>query len=65
MNTRSYKLSAVFTLLVMLAISGFAHPQGLNNNEVEFTGNVTSVIVNGQGLGTLFVTVNRCEDSLG
>jgi len=61
MNIKSYKMFTAFGLMALLAISGFAHANGLNNNEVEFTGTVESVIVNGEGLGTLFVTVNTIE----
>jgi hypothetical protein len=61
MSIRHLGLIAIFPLIGLVAISGLAHANGLNSNEVEFTGNVESVIVNGEGLGTLFVTVNTIE----
>jgi hypothetical protein len=45
-------------LLVFWAMTGLAQAQWLNNNEVAFTGALTSVSVNGEGVGTLFVHMN-------
>ncbi len=48
----------IFVLLAVVAIAAVAYPQGLNNNEVVFTGAITSALPNGEGLGTLFVQVD-------
>lgn len=53
------KARVSFTTLVFavsfVLVAQFAPAQGLNNNEVEFTGTISSVVVNGEGNGTLFV----------
>ena len=57
--------SSLFTILVLsLALfSPIVLTAGdtLNNNEVTFTGTILSVLDNGQGGGTLFVSVNQTE----
>lgn len=54
MRTRVSFTALVFAVSFVLAAQ-FAPAQGLNNNEVEFTGTISSVVVNGEGNGTLFV----------
>ncbi len=49
-----------FTLVIIaalccLAVTAFA--DGLNNNEVEFTGAISSVAPNGEGVGTVFLSL--------
>ncbi len=45
-------------LLTVVAVAAVAYPQGLNNNEVQFTGTITAALPNGEGLGTLFVQID-------
>jgi len=52
---------AMLFLFASTAMAGFAQAAGLKNHEVEFSGNVQSVIVNGEGVGTLFINVNTIE----
>jgi hypothetical protein len=61
MKTRCRISIAVCALLAMIAMTGLAQAQWLNNNEVAFTGTVTSVSVNGEGVGTLFVRMNTVD----
>jgi len=50
-----------FALSILLALTGLAQAQWLNNNEVAFTGTVSSVVVNGKNVGTLFVRIETAE----
>lgn len=45
--------------LCMLAFAGAGNADVLSNNEVDFTGAISSLVVNGEGVGTLFI---RLED---
>jgi len=54
MKARVSFTTLVFAVSFVLAAQ-FAPAQGLNNNEVEFDGTMTSVVVNGESDGTLFV----------
>lgn len=48
-------------LLAILSTAGLGYADVLNNNEVQFTGAVKTVVVNGQGVGTLFVTLDTFD----
>ena len=48
-------------ILSVLALAAVAYPQGLNNNEVEFTGTVVTALDNGDGQGTLFVSIDTVD----
>ncbi|MBI4454989.1 MAG: hypothetical protein HY644_03720 [Acidobacteria bacterium] len=51
-----------FFLPVVITFCALSVPilaQNLNNNEVEFTGVISSVVVNGEGVGALFVHVEN------
>ncbi|HYK89929.1 MAG TPA: DUF5666 domain-containing protein [Acidobacteriota bacterium] len=53
-------------LTLIIAISIWAGPsvilaQELNNNEVQFTGTISSLVTNGEGLGTVFVRVESFD----
>ncbi|MBP1595765.1 MAG: hypothetical protein H6Q05_1142 [Acidobacteria bacterium] len=61
MKTEIRILKIVCILAVLIAMTGLAQAQWLNNNEVAFTGAVTSVIANGEGVGTLFVRLDTLE----
>src|SRR2546425_1479352 len=37
------------------------HAEGLNNNEVEFTGTISTLVVNGEGVGTVFIHVENVD----
>ncbi len=45
-------------LMAMMTVAAVAYPQGINNNEVKFTGAITAALPNGEGLGTLFVAID-------
>ncbi len=45
-------------VLALLIVTCAAWADGLNNNEVEFTGAISSLVVNGEGVGTLFIRLN-------
>jgi hypothetical protein len=53
--------TAIFAALASILAAGVVLADGLNNNEVRFTGKVETVIVNGEGVGTLFVTLDTFE----
>jgi hypothetical protein len=55
MKTRMYLTVPALVLAILLLPASFAMAQGLNNNEVEFDGTISSVVVKGEGNGTLFV----------
>ena len=48
-------------LLVLFSPLALVAGDSLNNNEVKFTGTILSVLENGDGGGTLFVSVNQTE----
>jgi hypothetical protein len=48
-------------ILSVLALAAVAYPQGLNNNEVEFTGTMVTALDNGDGQGTLFVSIDTVD----
>ena len=48
-------------LLALFCASTLGIADGLNNNEVQFTGVVKSIAVNGQGAGTLFVSLDTID----
>ncbi len=47
----------VFLLLLACGLACLSYGDGLDNNEVEFTGTVTSVLTNGDGTGTVSVQI--------
>jgi hypothetical protein len=53
-----FMYAGLFFLLVVgiSGLSGPAYSEGLNN-EVEFTGYISSVVINGEGVGTVFVRI--------
>jgi len=57
MKTSALKLFAL-PLMAILWMAGFGFADLLNNNEVQFTGAIESVVVNGEGMGTLFVRLD-------
>jgi hypothetical protein len=59
MVNKSFMKLAILHLFTILAFMGLAHASGINNNEIEFTGNVESVAVNGKRIGTLFINVDN------
>jgi hypothetical protein len=61
MTNTCFMKFAILLLLASVVMAGSAQAAGLKNNEVEFSGNVESVVINGEGIGTLFVTVNTIE----
>ncbi|HEY2934545.1 MAG TPA: DUF5666 domain-containing protein [Acidobacteriota bacterium] len=61
-----FRTSARFCFLLTLTLSIVhiftpAFAEGLNNNEVEFTGVISSVVQNGEGGGTLFVKFDNLD----
>lgn len=44
-----------FLFLVLLGLLQPLRADDLNNNEVSFTGTISSVVVNGEGVGTIFI----------
>ncbi len=44
-------------LLAICSLPGLVLSDGLNNNEVEFTGTISSLVANGEGIGTVFIRV--------
>lgn len=47
------RISLLFFALFGLLLPG--HADVLSNNEIEFTGTISSVVVNGEGVGTVFI----------
>jgi len=61
MKNQYRNILPVCILFVFWAMMGLAQAQWLNNNEVAFIGTITSVSVNGEGVGTLFVRMNTVD----
>lgn len=61
MINKGFQKFAIVLLFASMATAGLVHATGLKNNEVEFSGTVQSVVVNGESIGTLFVNVNTIE----
>ncbi len=57
MRATSFPKLLLIVSLGIWILPGLILAQELNNNEVEFTGMISSVVVNGDGLGTVFVRV--------
>jgi hypothetical protein len=47
--------------ILLTGIIGLAFADGLNNNEVEFTGAISSLVVNGEGVGTVFIRLGNYD----
>lgn len=47
--------------VLFLLLSVPAHSAELNNNELEFTGVVSSLVVNGEGVGTIFLRIGDVD----
>lgn len=60
MRTNICRLPA-FLLMAILSMAGSGGADVLNNNEVQFTGAVKSVVVNGEGEGTLFIALDTID----
>lgn len=61
MRSLSWIRLMVFALSAVLAVTGLTLANGLNSNEVVFSGLVQAVIVNGEGVGTLFVALDTIQ----
>ncbi len=54
---RTWHVGMIFSVIFFVAL-GTAWPNGLNNDEVEFTGAISSLVVNGEDIGTLFIRLS-------
>lgn len=61
MKVAPFTRLSMLAILAIVATGSFAYSQWLNNNEIEFTGPVSSFVDNGEGGGTLFVLLDTFE----
>jgi len=61
MKSTAFAKLLLSAAIVLCGMSAALHADGLNNNEVEFTGMISSVVVNGDGAGTIFIRLESFD----
>jgi hypothetical protein len=59
MRTATFARFVIIAVIALCCLPAVSLADGLNNNEVEFTGKIASVAENGEGGGTLFLSVEN------